>query len=86
MSVRIRVVNIIHHPYVTSDPCSLQDGSMGGFSNSHDIPRFKTFKKRPHTHSSSKSGQGVHNHRKSVFLYHRLLSIHCCLGAIYVVF
>lgn len=50
--------------YGKSSP-HLQDGSMGGFSNSHDIPRFKTFKKRPHTHSSSKSGQGVHNHRKS---------------------
>ncbi|CAD6258963.1 unnamed protein product [Miscanthus lutarioriparius] len=43
----------------------LQDGSTGSFANSHAIPRFKTFKKGPQTHWSSKSRQGVHNHRKS---------------------
>ncbi|KAM0885078.1 hypothetical protein ACQ4PT_030575 [Festuca glaucescens] len=42
-----------------------KDASMGSFANSHDIPRFKTFRKRPQDHSSTKPGQGVHNQRKN---------------------
>ncbi|KAK3141071.1 hypothetical protein QOZ80_4BG0329230 [Eleusine coracana subsp. coracana] len=42
----------------------LQDGSTGSFSNSHHVPRFKTFRKGHHPHWSSKSRQGVHNQRK----------------------
>ncbi|WVZ87795.1 hypothetical protein U9M48_034378 [Paspalum notatum var. saurae] len=41
----------------------LQDGSTGSFANSHAVPRFKTFRKGPQTHWSSK--HRVHNHRKS---------------------
>ncbi|KAL6651729.1 hypothetical protein ACP70R_010654 [Stipagrostis hirtigluma subsp. patula] len=50
--------------YGKSSP-HLQDGSTGSFANSHEIPRFKTFRKGHYTHFSSKSRQGVHNHRKS---------------------
>ncbi|RLM75292.1 hypothetical protein C2845_PM15G26860 [Panicum miliaceum] len=42
-----------------------KDGSTGSFANSHEIPRFKTFRKGPQSHWSSKAQQGVHNHRKS---------------------
>ncbi|KAM3299188.1 hypothetical protein ACQJBY_040592 [Aegilops geniculata] len=41
----------------------IQDGSMGSFANSHDIPRFKTFRKKQ-DHSSTKPRQGVHHQRK----------------------
>ncbi|KAE8810538.1 hypothetical protein D1007_12751 [Hordeum vulgare] len=41
----------------------IQDGSTGSFANSHDIPRFKTFRKRQ-DHSSTKPRQGVHHQRK----------------------
>lgn len=50
--------------YGKSSP-HIQDASMGSFANSHDIPRFKTFRKRPQDHSSTKSGQGVHHQRKN---------------------
>lgn len=43
----------------------IQDGSIGSFASSHDTPRFKTFRKRPQDHSSTKSRQGVHNQRKN---------------------
>ncbi|KAF2936658.1 hypothetical protein DAI22_04g318000 [Oryza sativa Japonica Group] len=42
----------------------LQGGSTGSFANSHDIPRFKTFRKGSQSHGSTKSRQGVHHHRK----------------------
>ncbi|VAH54816.1 unnamed protein product [Triticum turgidum subsp. durum] len=41
----------------------IEDGSMGSFANSHDIPRFKTFRKKQ-DHSSTKPRQGVHHQRK----------------------
>ncbi|CAL5029137.1 unnamed protein product [Urochloa decumbens] len=46
--------------YGKSSP-HLLDGSTGSFSNSHEIPRFKTFRKGPQSHWR----QGVHNQRKS---------------------
>nr|CAB53495.1 CAA303722.1 protein [Oryza sativa] len=42
----------------------IQGGSTGSFANSHDIPRFKTFRKGSQSHGSTKSRQGVHHHRK----------------------
>ncbi|KAG2575892.1 uncharacterized protein LOC120642193 isoform X1 [Panicum virgatum] len=50
--------------YGKSSP-HIQDGSTGSFANSHEIPRFKTFRKGPQCHWSSEPRQGVHNHRKS---------------------
>uniref|UniRef100_A0A0E0KX43 J domain-containing protein n=1 Tax=Oryza punctata TaxID=4537 RepID=A0A0E0KX43_ORYPU len=43
--------------YGKSSP-HLQGGSTGSFANSHDIPRFKTFRKGSQSHGSTKSRQG----------------------------
>ncbi|XP_006653063.1 uncharacterized protein LOC102705811 [Oryza brachyantha] len=50
--------------YGKSSP-HVQGGCTGSFSNSHDIPQFKTYRKGPRSHDSTKSRQSVHHHRKS---------------------
>jgi hypothetical protein len=73
LSARIRLIRVgknTHPPFIVAVVsevlCSLQNDSVGSFANSHNLPRFKTFRKRPQDHSSTKSGQGVHHQRKSM--------------------
>ncbi|KAL5216733.1 hypothetical protein ABZP36_008134 [Zizania latifolia] len=52
--------------YLLYGKCSLylQGGSIGSFANSHDTPRFKTFRKKSQSHGPTKFRQGVHHQRK----------------------